>query len=1248
MNHPKMIKENCNRRKMRLATFGFSLFLVATLFAGCGDTPPDSSGVTKSDSRQTNEMRSGFTKVNENLFARDLEQVTGDKTRFESLPASETGVSFQNTFQQPKHLKLIETGAGVAIADYDLDGKPDIYLLCTDGPNRLFRQTGELQFEDVTESAGVAGAVNGKDVWGAGASFADVDNDGDLDLYVCNMDARNLLYMNQGDGTFEEQASAYGLDHHSASKIGSFCDYDLDGDLDLYLLTYKSYEPKEEAKVRMVNGEPTVHPDYVNQYMLVDGKLSIAGELDVLYRNNGDGTFSDVTEEAGVSDYGMGLSVTWWDYNNDGLPDIYVGNDFKGADRLYENRGDGTFTDVLPKVVAHTPWFSMGADAGDLNNDGLEDYMIADMSGSTHYKQKTNMGDMGASGWFLSYGNPRQYMRNCVFVNTGAGRFLETAFMFDMDSTDWTWTVRFADLNNDGLSDVFITNGHSRDTGNSDFKNRLNALKDKVSEEELEAVVATAPPLEETNRAYKNLGNLQFTSAEQDWNLDLNGVSHGAAFADLDNDGDLDLVINNFDAPASVYRNDSGEGNRIRVELEGIRNNRFGIGATVEVHHGEHKQMRRLFPVRGYISSDEPVLHFGLGDSSQVEKLVVTWPTGQKQVFENLPAGKRYRIVESSVELASSQEPQNTIRTLFSDATQRAGMSHKHEEIEFNDYRREPLLPYQLSQLGPGISWGDLNGDGLPDAFTGGARFQEGMLFLNEGGKFRSSKAPFVDDVEHEDMAGLFFDANGDGFEDLYVVSGSNECKPGDKILQDRLYINDGKGRLKRDVRALPELFDSGSCVCASDFDRDGDLDLFVGSRGVPGSYPVVPESRLLINENGQFQEATPELAPELKKVGLVNGALWIDYDNDGWTDLLVALDWGPVTVFQNREGTLTNVTNNLGLDGFTGWWHGLAAADFDGDGDLDFVATNQGLNTKYHCNASHPHRLYYSDFDESGTLDLVEAEFEGETEFPVRGRSCSSNCMPFIKDKFETFHEFAMAPLEDIYTSDIKNRPFHEVNELRTMVIWNNGSDGMKMEPLPTLAQISPGYGVVAKDLDNDGHTDILLAQNFYANQPETGYMDGGVGLLLKGTGTRNFVPVWPAESGIVVPEDATSVSVADFDGDGDNDCVFVTNNGPLRLFENKINQPTEKEKFIGTIRIRGPEGNSQAIGARVTLDFGDRKQTHQITAGSSYLGQSSPQISYSVAPKKISVVWPDGKESEYSKISKTDQLELSYPEAE
>ncbi|WP_162273941.1 FG-GAP-like repeat-containing protein [Mariniblastus fucicola] len=1222
----------------------FNLILLC-VFVGCTANESDNSTGTKQVTSPPQLIPGDYEQISVSLYAiphgKPALEDGGSKHRFEMV--KNTGIDFANDFDRAQLLRYIETGSGVALGDYDNDGLTDVYLVATDGPNKLYRCVGDFKFEDVTQEAGVNGSVNGRDVWGSGASFADIENDGDLDLLVCNMKAPNILYVNQGDGTFINGTDSAGIAYTGGSKVGSFCDYDRDGDLDLYLLTYQDIVPEtSHSYLKDKDGRVVwVDPKDRDDVGIVDGRLLEAGERDFLFENNGDGKFKDVTKQSGTWAHEPGLSVMWFDHNKDNWPDIYIGSDFWQPDHLFQNNRDGTFTDVLPAAARHSPWFSMGSDAGDLNNDGWSELMIADMSSQTHFNQKLNMGGMSDSSWFLQYGAPRQYMRNALYINTGTGRFMESAFMSGLESTDWTWAIRFADLDNDGLQDIYVTNGHARDMMNADINNEVRRLNEAGEKEKVRDVNAGIPPRRETNVAFKNEGDFAFRQIAQEWGLDHLGVSHGVAFADFDADGDLDLIVNNLYEQATVYRNrtaELNESNAITVDFRSQKNNLLGYGTKVEIWHGDVHQTKTLTPVRGYLSSDQPLIHFGIGTASSIDRMLVTWPDGKRQEYKQLDSGQHYRVIETPEDcLPEVDVDQKTSiarsSTRFTDVAAEVGLDFTHKEEEFDDYAREPLLPYKLSQLGAGVAWGDINEDGYPDVYVGGSNLQVGQLFVNRGGlRFEKLFGPWVGAYQYEDMAPLFFDADGDGDLDLYVVSGSNEVAEGTSALQDRLYINQGDERFENAAEgALPKNRDSGSCVAAADFDRDGDLDLFVGSRSVSGKYPLAPTSRLLLNDEGKFSDVTDSIADGLSNVGMVNSALWSDFNGDGWIDLIVASDWGPVSFFKNENGKLSDVTETIGMGPYRGWWHGLAAGDFDGDGDLDYAATNQGLNTKYHADLDHPHRIYYDDFDGDGTLDLVEAEYEGDTEYPVRGLSCSSQSMPFIADKFGTYKEFAAASLSDIYEPSIESRPYLEVTWLSSSVIWNEGVSGMRVEALPRLAQISPGFGIEAGDFNADGKLDILLVNNFFGSQPETGFMDGGLGLLLTGDGKGTFKSVWPRESGVVLENDSMGLATADFDLDGDLDAIANINMGKTVLLRN--NSPAGPSL---TVKLKGATGNNMAVGAQARVrikDVGER--LFEVRSGGSYISQSHSRIAlpgvFAQDIESVKVCWPDGSETQW-----------------
>ncbi|MEZ5276568.1 MAG: FG-GAP-like repeat-containing protein [Opitutaceae bacterium] len=1149
----------------------------------------------------------------------------GEGMGFSLIPPEVSGLRNENPYDDPRMWGALYTefsagaiGTGVAVADVDRDGWVDLYIVNKCRPNQLFRQVAPFRFEDVTAEAGVAGPVD--DAWKTGATFADVNNDGFPDLYVCRFNAPNLLFLNDGNGVFTEAAAEAGLDLVSGSVVGAFEDYDRDGWLDVFVAA------------NVLNA--TASPD---------------GEVSHLYRNRGDGTFEDVSVPAGISrDPAHTHSANWFDANGDGWADLYIANDFSAPDFLYRNNGDGTFTEVTASALAHIPWFSMGSDAADINNDGLFDFIVADMAGTTHFKSKVTMGDMGGLVDYMDMLVTPQYMKNAVFVNSGTDRFWEVAKMTGMSSTDWTWSLRFEDLDNDGWVDLHVTNGMVRSFTNSDL---LNVMKTLGSQEERAAVMKASPPLNETNLTFRNLGDLRFQKVQKEWGLDHTGVSYGSALADFDRDGDLDLVYTNVDAPVSLYRNDGAKGHSITIRLKGTSDNRFGMGAQAVIHTANGVQTRRLTVARGALSSSEPIMHFGLGDEGVVTQLEIHWPNGQIQTFHDLPAGHQYVITEPNdrpVEPAPAVESRPVTGGLFADQAKAIGIDFVNTERVFNDMVRQSLLPHRMNTLGGGMAWGDADGDGSADLFLAGAAGVAGALFLNDGnGHFaRSPHAqPWDASTELEEMAAVWVDLNVDGALDLVVSSGSVEAEPGSDLYRSRVYLNDGQGRFS-EVPAgglkMPSF--SAGVVTAADYDLDGDLDLFIGGRVVPGEYPTAPVSVLLENRDGNLVDVTSAICPQLERIGMVTAALWTDVDRDGRPDLLLAGEWMSLRLFLNQEPFL-EATAEAGLDQVTGWWNSLAAADLNRDGAIDYIAGNVGLNTKYHASAEHPAQIYYVDFEGTGRPQIIEGKFEGENLYPVRGRSCSSLAMPSLKEKFPTFNEFASALLPEIYTPEKLDGSLHlSANELASGVFLNDGSGHFAFRPLPRMAQTAPVFGVVAADFTGDGQTDLFLAQNFNGPQVETGRYDGGLSLILVGDGTGGFVPMTPAQSGIAISGEGRAATLGDWNLDGWPDLMVTRTNEPVLALTHRGS--VAAGSF--SVALKGSTGNPSAVGARITAHFEDGSvESAEINSGSGYLSQSEPVVFFGYAlanpPVSIDVNWPDGSESTHPFVRGVPRMVLS-----
>ncbi|MCA8977938.1 MAG: VCBS repeat-containing protein [Planctomycetes bacterium] len=1087
-------------------------------------------------------------------------------TLFARLDSAQTGLTFSNELRRENVVAYVYTGSGVAVGDYDADGMPDVYLVSQDGPNKLFRQVAPLRFVDVTAAAG---GLDGGDAWGSAATFADVDGDGDLDLYVCNLESPNLLYLNQGDGTFREGAGRRGLAAIATSTGAAFADYDNDGDLDLYLLTNRMLMPQLPDEIvaevtlpaDIKRSKKELFPPYPSEFPRVDGKLVVppgyedfcfvqgehiflAGQCDRLYRNDA-GIFRDVTADAGIHDQGNGLGVVWWDFDDDGRLDLYVANDLQSPDKLYHNLGDGTFADVTGDMLPCTAFFGMGCDFGDLDRDGRLDLMVADMSSTTHYMSKMLMGNMDQHRWFLMNSSPPQLMRNVLYHNTGTGRFAEAARMAHLASTDWTWSVRFADFDEDGWLDCHVTNGIPVFTDDPDAGRAFKSLWDRGQQQQALDLYRKLPRVVERNIARRNLGGLDFEDVGATWGLDEESVGQGAVVADLDRDGDLDILVNNQNGEASLFENRSSGTHRILVELRGTVSNERGVGARITVVAGGGTQTRLVMPTRGYMSAGEAIEHFGLGAADRLDELSVRWPSGIVQVFHDVAADQHLTIREQGAKAAAA--PSAVPRPLFEARSQPTFM---HREREFDDFAAQPLLPHRLSRLGPGLAAADVDGDGHDDVWIGGAAGQAGSLQFGGGAAFTAIEGPWRGDAECEDLGAEFFDADGDGDLDLYVVSGGIEAGERTELLRDRLYRNDGERRFVRDDAALPDLRHSGSCVAAGDFDGDGDQDLFVGSRVEPGRFPHAPTSVLLRNDGGRFVDVTATLLPALVDAGMVTDACWADLDGDGHLDLVIAAQWQPVRVFGNKGGAgFEDRTAALGLDGIRGQWNGIAVADLDADGDLDLVVTNLGLNTKYKADPEHALQLFARDFDGNGTFDVVEAKSAGGRQLPVRGLSCSSSAMPHLAEKFKTYDAFARATLGEIYGEALDGCLALSVNELRH-VVFENRDGRFVPHPLPRATQISVAHGIGVADFDGDGHLDLVLAQNSHAPEPETGPNAGGLGAFVRGDGRLGFTAIGADRSGIVMPEDGVDIAVLDLDGDGRPDFLCSTNAGPLRAF--------------------------------------------------------------------------------------------------
>jgi hypothetical protein len=1037
-------------------------------------------------------------------------------------------------------------GAGVGVGDFNKDGLTDIFFAGNQVPDQLYFNKGNFEFENVSLQAGIIQ----DDGWSTGVTVADINADGYLDIYVSrelfddNVPLRaNLLYLNNGNGTFKEQAAAMGLNDTERTRHASFLDYNKDGLLDLLLLT----QPPNPGSYSSFFGTPLRQPQYHLK----------------LFKNLGSGQFKEVSKQAGVNLTGYPNGVCVADLNNDGWQDIYIANDFEAPDFMFINQKDGSFKNEANERLGQMSFYAMGVDIADLDNDSHPEIFTLDMVAEDNFRLKSNMSGMNPDSFWkvVNEGGHYQYMFNALQHNNGNGNFSNLAQFTGMAATDWSWSTLMADFDNDGHKDVYITNGLLYDIRNTDADKKVASFVSEFANDwvlqhpnagdvnlfdilDIEKTINLLPSVPLKNYAFKNKGGMQFEKVGKDWGLDQASFSNGAAYADFDNDGDLDLVVSNINAAAFLYKNntmDLTSQHYLRLELQ-EEQHKSVLGTKLYLYHDNQMQFLESINAKGIYSTSESSLHFGMGSSEKADSLRVEWPNGRSQTLFNIKANQS--LVLNQKEAKTTLQDKKNPNFLFQE-TSHPSLSYLHRENDFDDYDVQVLLPHKMSQMGPALAKADVNGDGLEDLYLGGAANQPAQLLLQqEDGSFIASNTALLSkESPYEDVDALFVDINGDQALDLYVVSGGNAYPANDFHYADRVYLNNGQGTFtKGAIMGLART--SGSVVRAADIDADGDLDLYVGGRHVPHQYPSPATSMILLNNSGQLENATEKLAPEFKHIGMVTDAVWTDYDQDGDSDLMMLGEWMPLTLFDNHAGVLRKI-NVADFENTSGWWFSVEAKDMDADGDTDYVVGNLGLNYKYKTSEQAPFDVYYNDFDGNGQYDIVLGYYNENKHFPLRGFSCSSEQVPILKSTFKKYDVFAALQIEEVYGAEnLKQSLHYKTQTFASYYIENKGGGAFALKKLPTPAQWSNINDILLEDFDGDGHQDILAVANLFVSEIETARNDAGVGVFLKGNSKGDFVSVPLTESGFYTPLDAKKLTPITIQGKRH---IMVLNNNDL-----------------------------------------------------------------------------------------------------
>jgi hypothetical protein len=1050
-----------------------------------------------------------------------------NSTLFELLSSEKTKIDFINNITYSNEFNIYTyrnfyNGGGVGLGDVNNDGLLDIYLTANQLPNRLYINKGNFVFEDVTETA----KLSGNRAWSTGVSMVDINSDGWLDIYVCNSgdvygdNRQNEFFINNGDGTFSENAEQMGLADSGLSTHAAFFDYDKDGDLDVYLL----------------NNSFTAVSTFNFQKKLRDKRDQKGG--DKLFRNDS-GKFIDVSEEAGIfgSEIGFGLGVSVADLDKDGWLDLFISNDFFERDYIYMNNGDGTFSEDLENQMRSTSLSSMGSDVADITADGLPEIFVTDMLAKSDDRYKTTMTfeNWDKYQYNLKNGYYRQNTRNTLHLNNGISfenklTFSEVGRLAGVEATDWSWSALITDFDNDGHKDLFVANGLAQDIHDQDYLNfisdeEIKKMIVKKNGVDYKKLVELVPVNRISNCVFAGDSNLGFKDVADSWGLDTPSHSSGSAYGDLDNDGDLDLIVNNINMPPFVYKNKSTEllkeNNYLKVKLIGEKNNINAVGAKVTIKSDEQIFYLEQSPIRGFQSTVDNIVHFGLGEISSIDSLIVDWYYGKRSVLTNISVNQTVVISESEAQKPEHKEEQNNNKSIFKNVSEIIDLDYLHVENTYVDFDRDRLLYHMRSTEGPKLDIGDVNNDGLMDFYIGGAKNSAGKLFLNIGqNKYKSSNADlFEKDKQSEDSQVVFFDVDNDGDLDLYVSSGGVEYSSSSYALFDRLYINDGFGEYARSSQLLPTSNpESTSVVIPNDFDKDGDIDLFVGIRLKPGSIGV-PQNGYILENNGkgEYKDVTLELAPEMIELGMITDAKWSDFDNDDDYDLIIVGEWMGIKLFENDNSNFTEISKDVGLKNTSGWWNRIVSSDIDNDGDIDFIVGNHGLNSRFKASVEAPISCYVNDFDNNGSIEQIVCNYNEGKSYPLVLRHDLIKQLPHLKKKYVYYTNYKGQAIEDIFTSEeLKNSIVHEVTMLESILLINNGDASFKIKPLPKESQFAPIYAISASDFDKDGVIDLVLGGNLYNVKPEIGSYDASYGQFLKGTGNGDFTVYSMAESGL------------------------------------------------------------------------------------------------------------------------------------